>query len=115
MPGGVCQADSANRTTRDAYEVPALVWLSSAYAQAHPAMAEGLRAHQDHPYTVAAVPQTLLDLMRGDTQAPVPDAATQSFARPARHSDANGREQVPVWTEKFEKAVAKNPCFMILR
>lgn len=115
VPGGVCQAGSANRTTRDAYEVPALVWLSSAYAQAHPAMAEGLRAHQDHPYTVAAVPQTLLDLMRGDTQAPVPDAATQSFARPARHSDANGREQVPVWTEKFEKAVAKNPCFMILR
>ena len=47
--------------------------------------------------------------------APVPDAETQSFARPARHLDANGREQVPVWTEKFEKAVAKNPCFMILR
>ncbi len=115
VPGGACKADSANRTTRDAYEVPALVWLSSSYAQAHPAMVEGLRAHQDHPYTVAAVPQTLLDLMRGDTQVPVPDAATQSFARPARHSDANGREQVPVWTEKFEKAVAKNPCFMILR
>lgn len=115
VPGGACKADSANRTTRDAYEVPALVWLSSSYAQAHPAMVEGLRAHQDHPYTVAAVHQTLLDLMRGDTQVPVPDAATQSFARPARHSDANGREQVPVWTEKFEKAVAKNPCFMILR
>lgn len=115
VPGGACKADSANRTTRDAYEVPALVWLSSAYAQAHPAMVEGLRAHQDHPYTVAAVHQTLLDLMRGDTQAPVPDAATQSFARPSRHSDANGREQVPAWTEKFEKAVAKNPCFMILR
>ena len=78
-------------------------------------MAEGLRVHQDRPYTVAAVPQTLLDLMRGEAQAPVPDAETQSFARPARHSDANGREQVPVWTEKFEKAVAKNPCFMILR
>ena len=46
---------------------------------------------------------------------PVPDAETQSFARPARHLDANGREQVPVWIEKFEKAVAKNPCFMILR
>ena len=115
VPGGVCQADSANRTTRDAYEVPALVWLSSAYAQAHPAMAEGLRVHQDHPYTVAAVHQTLLDLMRGEVQAPVPDAETQSFARPARHLDANGREQVPVWIEKFEKAVAKNPCFMILR
>lgn len=115
VPGGACKAGSANRTTRDAYEVPALVWLSSAYAQAHPAIAEGLRAHQNHPYTVAAVYQTLLDLMRGDTQAPVPDAATQSFARPSRHLDANGREQVPIWTEKFEKAVAKNPCFMILR
>lgn len=115
VPGGACQAGSANRTTRDAYEVPALVWLSSSYAQAHPAMAEGLRAHQDDPYTVAAVHQTLLDLIRGHTQAPVPDAATQSFARPSRHLDANGREQVPVWTEKFEKAVAKNPCFMILR
>lgn len=115
VPDGACKAGSANRNTRDAYEVPALVWLSSTYAQAHPALAEGLRAHQDHPYTVAAVHQTLLDLMRGDTQAPVPDAATQSFARPSRHRGANGREQVSVWTEKFEKAAAKNPCFMMLK
>lgn len=41
VPGGACEAGSANRTTRDAYEVPALVWLSNSYAQAHPAMAEG--------------------------------------------------------------------------
>lgn len=115
VPGGACQTGSANRNTRDAYEVPALVWLSSAYAQAHPAMAEGLRAHQNHPYTVAAVHQTLLDLMRGNVQAPVPDPGTQSFARPSRHLDANGREQASAWTEKFEKAVAKNPCFMILK
>lgn len=115
VPGGVCQAGSANRTTRDAYEVPALVWLSSAYAQAHPAIAEGLRAHHDHPYTVAAVHQTLLDLMRGNTQMPVPDPATLSFVRPSRHLDANGREQVSAWTEKFEKAAAKNPCFMMLK
>ena len=115
VPDGACKAGSANRNTRDAYEVPALVWLSSSYAQAYPAIAEGLRAHQDHPYTVAAVHQTLLDLMRGDTQAPVPDAATQSFARPSRHRDANGREQASAWTEKFEKAATKNPCFMILK
>ena len=72
-----------------------LLSVSSSYAQAYPAIAEGLRAHQDHPYTVAAVHQTLLDLMRGEAPAPVPDATTQSFARPARHSDANGREQLP--------------------
>ncbi len=115
VPGGACEAGNANRTTRDAYEVPALVWLSNSYAQAHPVMAEGLRIHQNHPYTVAAVHQTLLDLMRGNTQAPVPDPATLSFARPSRHWDANGREQTLAWTAKFEKAVAKNPCFMILR
>lgn len=115
VPGGACKSASANRNTREAYEVPALVWLSSTYAQAHPAMAEGLRTHQDHPYTVAAVHQTLLDLMRGDTQAPVPDAATQSFARPSRHRDSSGREQASAWTEEFEKAVANNPCFMMLK
>lgn len=115
VPGGACKANSANRNTRDAYEVPALVWLSSAYAQAHPAIAEGLRTHQNHSYTVAAVHQSLLDLMRGDVQEPLPDPATLSFVRPSRRFDANGRELVLTWTEKFEKAVDKNPCFMSLK
>ena len=114
VPGGACKSNSASRTTRDAYEVPALVWLSSSYAQAHPAMVERLRAYQNEPYTVAAVHQTLLDLMRADALAPLPDPETQSFARPARRRSVNAGELPPAWTTKFEEAVAKNPCFRVL-
>ncbi|MEG3061851.1 MAG: phosphoethanolamine transferase [Comamonas sp.] len=114
VPGGACKADSANRNTHEAYEVPTLVWLSGAYAQAYPAIAEQLRAHQSHPYTVAAVHQTLLDLMRADVQTPAPDRATLSFVRPSRHLDTNGHELASEWTDKFEKAMARNPCFMNL-
>jgi len=115
VPGGACAASTASRTTHEAYEAPALVWLSDAYAQAHPAIVEQLRAHQDHPYTVAAVHQTLLDLMRGDAEAPLLDSTTLSFARPSRQRDANGREWAPAWVEKFETAMKHNPCFMILK
>jgi len=115
VPGGACTASTASRTTHEAYEAPALVWLSDAYAQAHPAIVEQLRAHQDHPYTVAAVHQTLLDLMRGDVEAPLLDSTALSFARPSRQRDANGREWAPAWVEKFETAMKHNPCFMILK
>lgn len=115
VPGGACKADSANRNTRDAYEVPALVWLSRAYVQAHPAMAERLHAHQNHPYTVAAVHHTLLDLMRGEVQEPVHDVGPLSFARPSRNLDASGSELVPIWAEKIRKAAERNPCFILFR
>lgn len=115
IPGGTCNADTARRSSRDAYEIPALVWLSSTYAKASPYMAEQLRSHQNQPYTVAAVHQTLLDLMRGDTQAPLSDSAVQSFARTIKHLDNSKNDLLPAWVKKFEKAVDRNPCNVLLQ
>lgn len=81
IPGESCNKHGANRTTRDAYEVPALVWLSENYAQAHPDMPERLRSNTEDPYSVPAVLQTVLDLMRGDATAELPNTNIQSFLR----------------------------------
>lgn len=115
VPGGACKSDAATRTTRDTYEVPALIWLSEAYALSHPEVPLLLRAHEDHPYTVSALPQTLLDLIRGSTAGALPDVRIQSFLRPSRRSGEGGMEMVHEWTDKFERAVVKNPCFILLR
>ena len=115
ITGGACNARVANRNTRDAFEVPALVWLSDTYAQAYPEMVTQLTANTINPYSVAAVPQTLLDLMRADNQAQLPDANVQSFMRNSAFRNEYGQEIEPMWTKKFEQAVEKNPCFMLLR
>lgn len=115
IPGGACSAGVANRNTRDAYETPAFVWLSDAYVQAHPEIVAQLDANTNHPYNVAAVAQTLLDLMRADNQAQLPDPSIQSFVRSSTFKDEHGQEIEPTWTKQFEQAVERNPCFMILR
>lgn len=115
IPGGSCDAGVANRNTRDAYEVPALVWLSRSYAKAYPKIAKQLNANTNTPYNVAAVAQTLLDLMRGNTETDLPDPTNQSFARNNVFNNEHGQKVKPVWTQQFEQAVERNPCFMILR
>lgn len=115
IPGGACDAGVANRNTRDAYEVPALVWLSDAYAKAYPEIVRQLSTNTDNSYSVAAVAQTLLDLMRADYQTELPDSRVQSFLRSSMLMDEQGQETVPVWTMQFEQAVESNQCFMILR
>lgn len=115
IPGGSCNAGVANRNTRDAYEVPALVWLSNSYAAAWPYLVRQLEANADQPYTVAAVPQTLLDLMRGNTQAALPDPGVQSFVRTTMGAEHSGSGEIPAWLAKFEDSVQRNPCFVIMR
>ena len=114
ISGGVCNAETARRSTRDAYEIPALVWLSNSYVTSYPGMAEKLHKHQDAPYTVAAVHQTMLDLMRGNTQAPS-KFDVQSFVRWVPLMDGEGHEISPAWTKKFEAAVNINPCYVHLQ
>lgn len=115
IPGGACDAGAANRNTRDAYEIPALVWLSDSYAQSWPHLAEQLQANAHQPYSVAAVPQTLLDLMRADNQSRLPVPEVQSFVRPSAFRDRQGQSVADVWSGQFQQAVEANPCFMILR
>lgn len=115
IPFGKCNSEPATRTTRDTYEVPALVWLSKRYAHAHPQIPQLLRAHEDQPYTVSAVPQTLLDLMRADATIPLHDERVESFLRITSDVEVNGHVGAIEWFTKFERAVDKNPCFMIFR
>lgn len=115
IPGGLCKVESARRSSRDAYEVPAFVWLSTSYAQSNPKVAEGLSAHQDQSYTVAAVHQTMLDLMRGDSQMPLPYPEVQSFLRPALPLGNDGKIVLSTWAEKFEIAVNRSPCNVNLK
>lgn len=115
IPGGSCNADVANRYTRDAYEVPALVWLSKSYAKAWPDLVSKLEANTHQPYTTAAIPQTLLDLMRGDSQAILPDPEVQSFVRTHIKSEHSNPSKVLTWQAKFEESVQINPCFVIMR
>ena len=115
VPGGACNAESASRTTRDAYEIPALVWLSGTYAHAYPVISRQLQANQSEPYTPAAVHQTLLDLMRADTNQRVVNDRVQSFARSPSSSGRNGAGQEADWAAKLKSAVEKNPCFRSLQ
>ena len=101
VPQGVCNAGSANRYSRDAYEIPALVWLSQSYAQQQPDIARQLAANQQQYFQASAAPQTLLDLMRGDNQAELPQD-TQSFAR--------SQQGTPDWAKSFERIVERRPC-----
>lgn len=115
VPDGACKARSANRNTRDAYEVPALVWLSDSYAKTHPEVITQLSKNTHKPYSVAAVAQTLLDLMRADNHAAVPDPHVQSFVRSSLLKNEYGQDTEPLWTQRFEEAATKNECFIILR
>lgn len=111
IPGGdLCQAGSGNRNSVEAYEVPAFVWLSNSYASSHPEIVERLRANRNNPYTVAAVHQTLIDLMRGDILTTSADAL--SFAQLPTPQQRTG-ESVFKWVEKIKSASEKNPCFML--
>ncbi|RMA59568.1 glucan phosphoethanolaminetransferase (alkaline phosphatase superfamily) [Acidovorax sp. 100] len=113
VPGGACNVGSANRNTIDAYEVPVLVWLSRSYGDANRALAERLAQHQTQSYTVAAIPQTLIDLMRGDIREPTP--GLQSLAWSSRRHNSTWPESLSVWVEKYKKAAEKNPCFVLIR
>lgn len=115
IPFGTCNVEPAKRTTRDAYEVPALVWLSPSYGIAHPEILQQLRTHQAHPYTVSAVPQTLLDLARADATMPLAEDRVESFLRTTSPLEVNGHASALEWVGKFDRAAQKNPCFMILR
>lgn len=114
IPGESCNKHGTNRTTRDAYEVPALVWLSENYAQAHPDMSERLRSNTENPYSVPAVLQTLLDLMRGDATAELPNKNIQSFLRTSILTNEQGQMTQPLWNKNFARAVKENPCSIVL-
>lgn len=114
IPGESCNKHGTSRTTRDAYEVPALVWLSKSYAQTYPELLEKLRSNTENPYSVPAVVQTVLDLMRGDATAKLPSTNTQSFLRTSISTDEQGQVTHPVWNAIFAHAVTENPCSIVL-
>ena len=108
-----CNTLDTNRVTVDAYEVPALLWLSQAYAQANPNVVAALQANDASPYTTAAVHQTLRDLLEGDGAA-----AATSLAQGGSFLRKSPRETIQrvvsagtQWVD-FQEAAARNPCLI---
>lgn len=108
-----CNKPDTNRVTVDAYEVPALLWLSPAYAHANPQAVVALRANATQPYTTAAVHQTLRDLLLGDEVAQAPALAqASSFLRtPSPNTVQRVVFAGTQWVD-FQEAAARNPCFI---
>lgn len=107
IPQDTCNADIANRYSRDAFEIPALVWLSRSYAQAYPEISKQLAANTAHDYSAAAVPQTLLDLIHGHGDSQLPDQHTQSFARTSAIA--------PTWPATVRQAIDRNSCAIFIK
>lgn len=102
-----CKKPLTNRLTVDTYEVPAFLWISSAYAQTQPQILATLQRHLGQPYTTAAVHGTLRDLIAGQPissseswlQAPPPGYVQRTVAIGNR------------WVD-FPAAAARNPCLI---
>ena len=108
-----CNKSDINRLTVDAYEVPALLWLSSAYAKANPQAVKALQTNTTHPYTTAAVHQTLRDVLSGDevAQAPALARASSFFRTPPPDAVQRVAYAGSQWVD-FQEAAARNPCFI---
>ncbi|WP_461468052.1 phosphoethanolamine transferase [Melaminivora sp.] len=112
IPQGNCEVEGFSRSSREAYEVPALVWLSQSYAQDHPEVAKLLQRHENQIHTISSIHQTLLDLMQANTISPLPNEDSPGFLRPWK-PDKNS--PLAVWMQEFEKATTANPCIIIFR
>lgn len=113
VPGGECNAGVANRNTRDGFEIPVLVWLSDEYAEANPEVPMLLQENQDEPYSNAALPQTMLDLMRGSAQSVLSESNIYSLLRPIRQFSGEGQGSALLWEWRFQIGVKRNPCFVL--
>ncbi|MEB5966274.1 phosphoethanolamine transferase [Comamonas testosteroni] len=106
-----CNRPDTNRVTVDAYEVPALLWLSQAYAQANPDVVAALQANATSPYTAAVVHQTLRDLLASEAAiaAPALIHASSFFRTPPQDASQRVVTADAQWVD-FQVAAARNPC-----
>lgn len=112
LPNDQCGKAEINRTTVDSYEVPALVWLSSAYEAANPMVPAVLRKNAQSPYTNAAVYQTLGDLIAvgSITNNDFEQGSAPSFLRSPQAESARMVVSPAQRWVNFQDAVHKNPC-----
>ena len=107
-----CTKSETNRLTVDAYEVPAFLWLSQAYAQLNPQILGRLRANAVYPYTTSVVHQTLRDLFVGQWKTAISEKQVSSFLRiPPSNIEQQVVSAGMHWVN-FQEAAARNPCFI---
>lgn len=113
LPEKKCKKAEVNRVTKEAYEVPAFVWLSSSLRAARPEFGERLKAQRGTPYTTAAVYQTLRDLVEAPApHVPVPiDQGQSFFSAPAIPVPQRVVAPSLHWVD-FRPAAERNPCFI---
>lgn len=114
LAGDRCNKADVNRVTVDAYEVPALVWLSPSYESSNPRVSEVLRRHADVSYTTAAVYQTLRDLVSGRLGLENADSSIQAMGF-LHATDADEAQMVVTpdmrWVN-FKAAAVRDPCLI---
>lgn len=109
-----CGKSEINRVTVDAYEVPALVWLSQKFAVSNPESIVRMKMNANGAYTTAAVYQTLHDLMSGEVEN---DASSSRERRPSFLGKPNSNPIQLVatpgmkWVD-YQDAARRNPCFI---
>ena len=110
----VCKKSDVNRVTADAYQVPALVWLSREYLNANPKAVMQLKNQSASPYTVADIYQTLHDLISGAFDKGDTHELGKAFGF-LRESKAIDPQMVVApdmrWVD-FKTAAASNPCLI---
>lgn len=111
IPGGSCNKGPANRSTHDAYEVPAVVWLSKSYANNRPEVVKQLNLNKENSYENNAIHQTLLDLIKGNVSRSSLNNSAQSFLRESNEEEG---ELISPWHLKFKNSLDKNPCAIVI-
>lgn len=107
IPVDTCNATPAHRSSRDAYEIPVLIWLNDIYAENNRELADELSTNTHYDYSPSSVPQTMIDLIYGNVDSPAPSDSTQSFARtPSRRS---------TWSIRFDEVVQHSPCTIYIK
>lgn len=108
-----CSRSAINRTMARAYEVPALVWLSSEYRAQYPDVLARLTTHLSIPYTTQAVYQTMVDLMEGQAQSGQPEAvvAPSFFSVPVLEPAQLVVSSALDWVD-FQVAARRNRCLI---
>ncbi|QIL71170.1 phosphoethanolamine transferase [Diaphorobacter sp. HDW4B] len=107
LPRGRCGKLEINRTTADAYQVPAVIWTSAEFSNGAPNALKAIVQNREGAYNNAAIYQTLKDIMLATPQE---NRVEQSFLSPStdggqRMAVAPGQKWVNI-----DEAIQRNFC-----
>lgn len=114
LPDDICGKTELNRITFESYEIPSLVWLSSAYRAKNPESSRILHENKRGGYINTAVYQTLLDLIAPAHFRQNEGVASMrsSFLVAPKKNEHRSIVSPAKNIVSYEGAVLKNKCFI---